>query len=125
MPIQLQMFENRLVITNPGDLYGRLTVDQLGKVQPDTHNPAIANAMEVLGLTENRYPGTPTVLLSPTSQRGHAMASKDKISKERPRLCWTSAASRAPVTRLWIFLGLHSSAYTMHAYANPLWAAAG
>lgn len=51
MPIQLQMLENRLIITNPEDLYGRLTVNQLGKVQPDTRNPAIANAMEVLGLT--------------------------------------------------------------------------
>ncbi|KAB8286602.1 ATP-binding protein [Bifidobacterium avesanii] len=61
MPIQLQMFEDRLVITNPGGLYGRLTIDQLGKVQPDTRNPVIANAMEVLGLTENRYSGIPTV----------------------------------------------------------------
>lgn len=34
---------------------------------------------------------------------------------------------RIPRTRHEIvdFLGLHSSAYTMRAYANPLWAAAG
>lgn len=38
-----------------------LTVNQLGKVQPDTRNPAIANAMEVLGLTENQHSGIPTV----------------------------------------------------------------
>lgn len=62
MPIQLQMFDDRLTITNPGGLYGRLTVNQLGKVQPDTRNPVIANAMEVLGLAENRYSGIPTVL---------------------------------------------------------------
>ena len=61
MPIQVQMFSDRLVITNPGGLYGRLTVDQLGRVQPDTRNPVIATAMELLKQTENRYSGIPTV----------------------------------------------------------------
>jgi ATP-dependent DNA helicase RecG len=61
MPIQLQIFDDRLTVTNPGGLYGRLSVDQLGKLQPDTRNPVIANAMEILGLTENRYSGIPTV----------------------------------------------------------------
>lgn len=61
MPIQIQMFADRLEITNPGGLYGRLTVDQLGKVQPDTRNPVIATVMEVMGETENRYSGIPTV----------------------------------------------------------------
>lgn len=105
MPIQLQMPENRLIITNPEDLYGRLTVNQLGKVQPDTRNPAIANAMEVLGLTENQHSGMPTVLLSsgkPTRARDGLP--EDKTFKERPQLCWTSAASRAPVARSWFFL---------------------
>ncbi len=61
MPIQLQVFPNRLTITNPGGIYGRLTVDELGKMQPGTRNPVIATAMETLGLTENRYSGIPTV----------------------------------------------------------------
>lgn len=61
MPIQIQMFSDRLEITNPGGLYGRLTIDQLGKVQPDTRNPVIATAMEVMAETENRYSGIPTV----------------------------------------------------------------
>ena len=61
MPIQIQMFTDRLEITNPGGLYGRLTIDQLGKVQPDTRNPVIATAMEVMKETENRYSGIPTV----------------------------------------------------------------
>jgi ATP-dependent DNA helicase RecG len=61
MPIQLQIFDDRLTITNPGGLYGRLSVDQLGKIQPDTRNPVIANAMEILRLTESRYSGIPTV----------------------------------------------------------------
>lgn len=61
MPIQVQIFTDRLAITNPGGLYGRLTIDELGKVQPDTRNPVIATAMETLGETENRYSGIPTV----------------------------------------------------------------
>lgn len=61
MPIQLQIFPTRLVVTNPGGLYGRLSIDDLGSVQPDTRNPSIATAMEVLGKTENRYSGIPTV----------------------------------------------------------------
>lgn len=38
MPIQLIMFEDRLEIHNPGGIYGRIRIDQLGKVQPDTTN---------------------------------------------------------------------------------------
>lgn len=61
MPIQLLLYRDRLEIANPGGLYGRLTVNELGKVQPDTRNPVIATAMEALGETENRYSGIPTV----------------------------------------------------------------
>jgi len=61
MPIQITMYEDRIEITNPGGLYGRIKVDQLGKVQPDTRNPVLANAMETMGLTENRYSGIPTI----------------------------------------------------------------
>lgn len=61
MPIQLQIFPTRLVVTNPGGLYGRLSIDELGFVQPDTRNPSIATAMEAMGKTENRYSGIPTV----------------------------------------------------------------
>lgn len=61
MPIQIKMFADRMEVSNPGGLYGRLRIDQLGKTQPDTRNPAIATAMETLGQTENRYSGIPTV----------------------------------------------------------------
>ncbi len=61
MPVQVELFADRLVVTSPGGLYGRLTVDTLGKVQPDTRNPVIATAMETLHETENRYSGIPTV----------------------------------------------------------------
>ena len=61
MPIQILLFEDRLEVKSPGGLYGRLRIDQLGKVQPDTRNPVLAVAMEVLGETENRYSGIPTM----------------------------------------------------------------
>lgn len=61
MPIQLVMYADRLEVINPGGLYGRLTVDQLGKVQPDTRNPVLVTAMETLGKTENRYSGIPRI----------------------------------------------------------------
>lgn len=60
-PIQIKMFPNRIEISNPGGIYGRISVNQLGKVQPDTRNPFLATAMEVLRLTENRYSGIPTI----------------------------------------------------------------
>ena len=61
MPIQLLLFEDRFEVRSPGGLYGRLRIDQLGKVQPDTRNPVLAVAMEVLHETENRYSGIPTM----------------------------------------------------------------
>lgn len=61
MPIQLLLFEDRFEVRSPGGLYGRLRIDQLGKVQPDTRNPVLAVAMEILGETENRYSGIPTM----------------------------------------------------------------
>ena len=61
MPIQIIMFDDRIEIHNPGGLYGRIRIDQLGKVQPDTRNPVLASALETLGITENRYSGIPTI----------------------------------------------------------------
>lgn len=60
-PITIKMFSNRIEIENPGGLYGRMTLDRLGKVAADTRNPFLANALEVIDVTENRYSGIPTV----------------------------------------------------------------
>ena len=45
MPIQVLMFEDRIEIRNPGGIYGRMSLDQLGKVQADTRNPVLAMAL--------------------------------------------------------------------------------
>ena len=60
-PIQICFFSNRLEIHSPGGLYGRMTVNDLGKARPDLRNPALATMSEFLLKTENRYSGIPTI----------------------------------------------------------------
>lgn len=60
-PIRLVMYEDRLELENRGGLYGRITVDDLGKAAADTRNPYIAGALEIMINTENRFSGIPTV----------------------------------------------------------------
>jgi len=61
-PVRLVMYEDRLELENPGGLYGRITVDNLGKVSADTRNPYIAGALEIMIDKENRFLGIPTVI---------------------------------------------------------------
>lgn len=61
VPIRLEMYRDRMEIANSGGLYGKITVDSLGKVRPVTRNAALANMLELLKVTENRYPGIPTI----------------------------------------------------------------
>lgn len=60
-PIRVIIFSDRLVVENPGGLYGRLTVNDLGKMPADTRNPFIAGNLEVMINTENRFSGIPTI----------------------------------------------------------------
>lgn len=142
MPIQLTMYEDRMEITNPGGLYGRLTVDQLGQTQPDTRNPALVTAMETLGKTENRYSGIPTIryvmkekgLPEPvfSDARGvfkvvlynHGEEAQTRASRnpENPDEKGLLAFCRTPRTREEIIehIGLSSGQYAFRRYLNPL-----
>ena len=60
-PVRVVIYDDRLEVENPGGLYGRITVDQLGKMSADTRNPFIAGGLEILIDTENRFSGIPTV----------------------------------------------------------------
>lgn len=60
-PIRLTIFDDRMGISNPSDLYGRFTLNELGKVRSDIRNPFIASVLETLDITENRYSGIPTI----------------------------------------------------------------
>lgn len=59
--IRLTIWKNRLEIFNPGGLYGRMTLEELGKEMPDLRNPLIADTMGQLNQTENKGSGIPTI----------------------------------------------------------------
>ena len=61
VPIRIEMYSDRMEIISSGGLYGRMTIDSLGKVRPETRNAALANILELLHITENRYSGIPTI----------------------------------------------------------------
>lgn len=135
MPIQLTIYDDRLEVKNPGGLYGRLRIDQLGKTQPDTRNPVLATAMETLNLTENRYSGIPTIraemkkagLPAPRFEDNHGNFTVtlykntgntdfDNADKSLLEFC------KVPRTRMEIseFLGISSASYALKKYVKPL-----
>ena len=61
-PVRVVLYADRIEVESPGGLYGRVTVEDLGHVPADTRNPFLTGAMEVLGVTENRFSGIPTVM---------------------------------------------------------------
>ena len=60
-PIRIEIYEDRIEVTNPGGLYGRLSMDQLGMVRSNIRNPYIASILETMEVTENRYSGIPII----------------------------------------------------------------
>ena len=144
MPIQLIMYTDRMEIINPGGLYGRLTVDQLGNAQPDTRNPVLVTAMEALGKTENRYSGIPTIryamkklsLPEPlfTDSRGkftltlfNTRAEQEVASAAEPKAGYEDekgliAFCRVARTRAEIveYLAIPSGQYALRRYLDPL-----
>lgn len=61
VPVRIEMYRDRMEIINSGGLYGKISIDVLGKVRPETRNAALANMLELLKVTENRYSGIPTM----------------------------------------------------------------
>ncbi|MBR5231057.1 MAG: putative DNA binding domain-containing protein [Clostridia bacterium] len=132
MPIQLILYSDRMEIVNPGGLYGRLTLDQLGNVQPDTRNPVLVTAMETLGETENRYSGIPTIrhsmkesgLPDPLFFNSREAFSvtlynrKDDVVDEKGLLRFCSIPrSREEIAK---YLNIPSVQYALHRYLDPL-----
>lgn len=133
MPIQVLMFEDRIEIRNPGGIYGRMSIDQLGKVQADTRNPVLALALEVLGITENRYSGIPTIRREMKAYKLVPAEFLDErgnfIVKFYKKMLEESNADnnlidfcRTPRSRKEIceFLGVKSVSYAMKRYIQPL-----
>ena len=61
VPVRIEIYRDRLEIISSGGLYGKLTIDSLGKVRPDTRNTALANILELLHMSENPYNCSPTI----------------------------------------------------------------
>ena len=139
MPVQITMYEDRIEIRNPGGLYGRIKIDQLGKVQPDTRNPIIATELEVLKVTENRYSGIPTIrramheyglpqpefleergsfIVKLYKYRENTLSIQNEISKNNELILFC----KIPRTRNEIceFLGLSSVTYAIQTHVMPL-----
>lgn len=138
-PIQIVMYEDRIEIKNPGGLYGRITVDQLGKMQADTRNPVLATALEMLAITENRYSGIPTIRmvmaqhsLKPPiflDERGSFIVRFYKEKDDVSNILRMDEDAKGiidfckqPRTRkeLLDFIGLTSASYAMRKYVTPL-----
>lgn len=62
VPIRIEMYRDRMEIISSGGLYGKISIDSLGKVRPETRNAVLANILELLSITENRYSGIPIIL---------------------------------------------------------------
>lgn len=139
MPIEVVMYKDRVEVRNPGGLYGRLTIDKLGKVQPDTRNPVLARAMETLGKTENRYSGIPTMILEMRKagmkepvfenlRNEFAVTFYNSLNNETDKNEQESVEKdiltfcKEPKTRMEIaeYLGLTTVAYAMQSYIKPL-----
>ena len=136
MPIQLQIFPDKIVVTNPGGLYGRITLDQLGQIQADTRNPLLATALETMSLTENRYSGIPTVrremrergLPMPQFEDyrgsfkvtlyGEQFEDKKRLFSAKDILAFCSVYRTRK--ELADFLGIKSVPYAMKTYITPL-----
>lgn len=61
VPIRIEMYRDRMEVVSSGGLYGKISIDALGKVHPETRNAVLANILELLEITENRYSGIPTM----------------------------------------------------------------
>ena len=140
-PVQIDFFQDRLEIHSPGGLYGRLTVEDLGKSRPDLRNPALATMSEFLLKTENRYSGIPTIrremaeagLPAPVFENRRneflVILYNNKVAEQSDEKSETEEKDknlldfcRIPRTRKEItdYLGISTVFYAMQHYVQPL-----
>lgn len=140
-PVQINFFTDRMEIHSPGGLYGRMTVEDLGKSRPDLRNPALATMSEFLLKTENRYSGIPTIrremaaagLPAPVfiNRRNEFVVilynkqeveAKDVLEEHESETDKLLDFCMTPRTRREIadFLGINTIFYVMQHYVQPL-----
>ena len=60
-PIRIEMYPDRLEITNKGGLYGAAPLSALGRIDIGKRNPLLVDTLEHIGKTENRNSGIATM----------------------------------------------------------------
>ena len=62
VPIRVEIYPDRLVVANPGGLYGAVPISALGKMNIGKRNAFLVDTLEVLRKTENRNSGIATMV---------------------------------------------------------------
>lgn len=62
IPVCLTMYRDKIEIVNPGGLFGRATIRDLGNKHLDVRNPILTDTLENLSVIENRFSGIPTII---------------------------------------------------------------
>ncbi len=60
-PIRIEMYSDRIEISNCGGLYGAMSIEEIGKAHSDIRNQTLVTTLEILKKAENRYSGIPTI----------------------------------------------------------------
>lgn len=61
--IQMRIYKNRIEIQNPGGLFGRISIEEIGKRKNyDARNPNLIRILEDMGIVENRGSGIPAMI---------------------------------------------------------------
>lgn len=137
-PVEVFIYKNRIEIKSPGGLYGRMSLDKLGKMHAELRNPALARALETMGIMKNRYSGIPAMqrelgsagmkeAVFTESENGVCVTFYNGECEEIPSLDSTEEEKllefcEIPRGRKEIaeFLGMTTIFYVSNHYINPL-----
>jgi len=63
MPVTVEMYRDRIEVSNPGGLYGRMNIQDLGFAKTEIRNATLVHILEIMSIAENRHSGIQTIRL--------------------------------------------------------------
>ena len=60
-PVRVVIYSDRIECSNPGGIYGGQSIEDLGRANIQTRNPALVSLLEIQGVAENRHSGIPGI----------------------------------------------------------------
>ena len=60
-PVRVVIYSDRIECSNPGGIYGGQSIEDLGRANIQTRNPALVSLLEIQGVAENRHSGIPVI----------------------------------------------------------------